>query len=80
MAEAVWPQSLIDLMLEMPERDREQILSRVRRLESFPEMYPVRAKGPYRGLRWFLAGPWLVYYRFAEGKVYLGTIWPARIP
>ncbi len=34
MAEAVWPQSLIDLMLEMPERDREQILSRVRRLES----------------------------------------------
>ncbi len=80
MAEIVWPQSLIDLMLEMPEPDREEILSRVRRLELFPEMYPVRATGPYRGLRWFVAGSWLVYYRFDAGKIYVRVIWPARIP
>lgn len=80
MAEVIWPQSLIDLMLEMPEPERERILERVSRLESFPEMYPVRATGPYRGHRWFLAGLWLVYYRFAEGRVYVRAIWPARIP
>jgi hypothetical protein len=80
MAEVVWPQSLVDLMLELPERDREPILTRVKRLESLPEMYPVRATEPYRGLRWFVAGQWLVYYRFTEGKVYVRTIWPARIP
>jgi len=80
MAEVVWPQSIIDFMLEMPEPEREAILQKARRLESFPEMYPVRATGPYRGCRWFLAGPWLVYYRFTEGKVYLRALWPARIP
>lgn len=80
MAEVIWPQSLIDLMLEMPEPERERILERVSRLESFPEMYPVRATGPYRGHRWFLAGPWLVYYRVVEGKVHVRVIWPARIP
>lgn len=80
MAEVVWPQSLIDLMLEMPEPEREEILSRVRRLELFPEMYPLRAAGPYRGPRWFVAGSWLVYYRFVAGTVHVRVIWPARIP
>lgn len=78
MAEIVWPQSLIDLMLEMPESEYRRIIERVRRLEVFPEMYPVRTTGQFKGCRWFLAGTWLVYYRYAEGKVYLRAIWPAR--
>ena len=80
MAEVIWPQRLVDLVLEMPDRDREQIFRKVARLEAFPEMYPVRSFGPFRGHRWFIAGPWLVYYRVLEGKVYLRAIWPARIP
>ncbi len=80
MAEVVWPQSLIDLMLEMPEPERERILKKVGRLEAFPQMYPVRATGPFRGYRWFFAGPWLVYYRVVEAKVYVRAIWPARLP
>lgn len=80
MAEVIWPQSLIDLLLEMPEPERLRILQKAKVLETFPEMYPVRTTGPYRGLRWFLAGPWLVYYRYTQEKVYLRTIWPARLP
>ncbi|MBI1955965.1 MAG: hypothetical protein HYS38_06185 [Acidobacteria bacterium] len=80
MAEVIWPQRLVDLVLEMPDREREGIFRKIAHLETFPEMYPVRASGPFRGYRWFLAGSWLVYYRVVEGKVYLRAIWPARIP
>ena len=80
MAEVIWPQSLIDLMLEMPEPECKRILEKARLLEAFPEMYPVRVSGPFRGHRWFVAGSWLVYYRVVDDKVYLRAIWPARIP
>jgi plasmid stabilization system protein ParE len=80
MAEVVWPQSLIDLMLEMPEAEIQQIMAKVRRLETFPEMYPVRTSGSFRGHRWFFTGSWVVYYRFVEGKVYVRALWPAGRP
>ena len=80
MAEVIWPQRLVDLVLEMPDREREKIFHKIAQLELFPEMYPVSTVGPFRGHRWFLAGPWLVYYRVVGDKVYLRTIWPARIP
>ncbi len=80
MAEVIWPQRLVDLVLEMPDREREAIFRKIAPLETFPQMYPIRTFGPFRGHRWFLAGPFLVYYRVVEGKVYLRAIWPARIP
>jgi hypothetical protein len=80
MTEVIWPQNLIDHVLEMSDRERVRILEKASLLETFPEMYPVRTHGPFRGHRWFLAGPWLVYYRVVAGKVYLRAIWPARIP
>ena len=80
MAEVIWPQSLIDFMLELPEPERARILEKTKRLETFPEMYSIRAEGPFRGYRWFFAGSWLVYYRVVEGTVYLRAIWPARFP
>jgi len=80
MAEVIWPQRLVDLVLEMPDRERAPIFQKVAHLEAFPEMYPVRTFGPFRGHRWFLAGSFLVYYQVVEDKVYLRAIWPARIP
>jgi hypothetical protein len=80
MAEVVWPQSLIDHLLEMPERERAQILDKTRVLENFPEMYAVRPTGPFRGHRCFIAGQWIVYYRVIENAVYLRAIVPARTP
>jgi hypothetical protein len=80
MAEVIWPQSLVDLMLEMPEQDRQKIIQKTSLLEEFPKMYSVRPSGPFRGCRWFVAGSWLVYYRVVEDKVYLRVLWPARLP
>jgi plasmid stabilization system protein ParE len=80
VAEVIWPQRLVDLVLEMADRDRDLIFQKIAHLESFPEMYPVRASGPFRGLRFFVAGPWLVYYRVADDKVYLRALYPARLP
>ncbi len=80
MAEIIWPQTLVDLILEMPDPDREKIFRKVARLETFPEMYPIRTHGPFRGHRWFVAGSWLVYYRVVNQQVHIRAIWPARLP
>ena len=80
MFEVIWPQRLIDHILEMPDRECEEIFHKTVLLESFPEMYPVKTSGRFRGHRCAVAGSWLIYYRFIEGKVYLRAIWPARIP
>ena len=80
MAEVIWPQSLVDLMLEMPDREREQIFRKVALLETFPEMHAVRTSGRFRGHRCFVGGSSLVYYRVVDDKVHLRAIWPARIP
>ena len=80
MAQVVWPQSVLDLLLELPKRERKLILDKVDRLRQFPRMYPVRAQGRFRRHRWFFAANWLVYYRVVEQTVYIRGLWPARIP
>ena len=80
MARVFWPQDLIDVLLELPERERAIILDKVTGLERFPRMYPVRPKGRFRGHRWFLARTWFVYYRVRGDDVYIRGLWPARIP
>jgi hypothetical protein len=80
MADIVWPQSILDILLELSEREREIILDKVDQLERFPRMYPVRASGQFRGHRWFLAAHWLVYYRVVGETIYIRGLWPARIP
>jgi len=78
MAEIVWPQTVIDAMLKLPEKDFGLIIHKAEMVRRFPEMYPVRGRGRFRRCRWFLAGKWIVYYQVAEGKVFMRTLWPAR--
>jgi hypothetical protein len=80
MAEVFWPQSILDVLLELPDRERELIIEKVDPLASFPRMYPVRASGRFRRHRWFLAANWIVYYRVMGDTVYIRGLWPARIP
>ena len=79
MADVVWPQSILEVLLELPDRDRELILRKADQLQRFPRMYPVRTKGRFRNHRWFLAGNWLVFYRVLEDTVFVRALWPARI-
>ena len=80
MAKIVWPQTILEVLIELAEKERELILDKVDRLAAFPEMYPVRVTGRFRGHRWFFSGNWLVYYRYVEQTVYIRSLWPARIP
>jgi hypothetical protein len=80
MADVVWPQSVLDILLELPKDERELIIEKVDQLTSFPRMYPVRASGRFRRHRWFLAANWIVYYRVTGDTVYIRGLWPAKIP
>lgn len=80
MAEVLWPESVLETLLALPEREREIILEKVSLLERFPRMFPVRMKGRFRNHRWFLAGNWIVYDRVSEDTVYIRGLWPARVP
>lgn len=80
MAQLLWPESVLEVLLELPEREREIILEKVTLLERFPRMYPVRMKGRFRNHRWLIAQNWIVYYRVSDEDVYIRGLWPARIP
>ena len=80
MRRIVWAAPVMDLFLELPEREREAVLEHLKYLKRFPHMYPVRTRGRFRRHRWFQAGNWLVYYRVAGGTVYIRGLWPSRIP
>jgi len=80
MAEIVWPETVLEVLLELPERERDIILEKVSQLERFPRMYPLRTKGRFRNHRWCLAQNWIVYYRVSDDTVYVRGLWPARLP
>jgi len=80
MMRIVWADPIKDLLLELPEREREIIFEHMKYLRRFPHRHPVRTKGRFRRHRWFLAGNRLVYYRVAGGAVYIRGLWPSRIP
>jgi len=78
MADLVWPQTVVDALLELPEEEFGMIVRKAERLRRFPEMYSIRGRGRFRRCRWFLAGKWIVYYQVAGAKVLIRAVWPAR--
>jgi len=80
MADIVWAQSVLDVLLDLTPKEQKIIMEKAGRLEQFPSLYPTRAEGLFRGHRWLLAGNWLVYYRVVGDTVYIRGLWPARIP
>jgi hypothetical protein len=80
-ARIIWADPVLELLLSLPERDRERILSRVGMLAHFPYMYPVRIRSRrFRRHRWFCVGDWIVYYRVVEKTAFIRGLWPVRIP
>jgi hypothetical protein len=82
MAEIVQTEPFLDVFEELTPRDQALIDDKVRWLRSFPRMYPIRDTGPrpFRGLRYSVAGHWLVYYSYKGETGYLRMLWPTRIP
>ena len=80
MANVHWPESVLEVLAELPERERDIIIEKTTLLERSPRMFPMRMKGRFRNHRWFLAQNWIVYYRVHKRGVYIRGLWPARIP
>lgn len=80
MLRIVWPQTILEVLADLPTKERDLILEEVDRLERFPHMYPLRGKGRFRRYRWFFVANWLVYYRVVGDEVYIRALWTARIP
>jgi hypothetical protein len=82
MLEIRWPDGLWELFEELPPRDQTPILSKVSTLPLFPEMYPVRRSGEFKGCRYFVAGKrpweWLVYYLVRRDAIWIRGFYPAR--
>lgn len=78
MAELVWPQTVVDALLELPEKEFGLIIRKAEVLRRFPEMYPIRGRGRFRRCRWFLAGKWIIYYQVAQEQIFFRAVWPAR--
>jgi hypothetical protein len=74
----VWDEHPLEVLLELSAKEQEVIQDYVRCLEFYPDMYPVRRTGKFRGYRVIPAGEWLIYYRHKGNKVYIRALYPAR--
>jgi len=79
VASIVWPKYVLDLLDELPQREADLIVEKVKPLARFSRMYPIRPKGRFRRHRWLLAGRWIVFYRVVDETVYVRGLWPAQI-
>jgi plasmid stabilization system protein ParE len=57
-----WSLEAVRNLATLPLPVRDEILSKTRLLADFPEMYPVRRRGRFRGQRFFASFDWIVYY------------------
>lgn len=78
MARLVWSPEATRILASLPLPVRVDILSKSQHLVDFPEMYPVRRRGRYRGHRFFVSFEWLVYYTVERDLVAIPTIGHAR--
>ena len=56
MSHIEWLQPVFELYEELPTKDQIQIQEKLSLLEHFPDIYPFRSSGRFRGHRSFVAG------------------------
>ncbi|MGQ0551469.1 MAG: type II toxin-antitoxin system RelE/ParE family toxin [Armatimonadota bacterium] len=78
MARLVWSPEATGILLTLPAPVRADIDAKTQYLYDFPDMYPVRRRGRFRGQRFLVAFDWLVYYIVMPEQVTITTIGHAR--
>jgi plasmid stabilization system protein ParE len=74
-----WTNEAIAALASLGNRTRQALLDTFDLVVEFPEMYPVRQRGKFAGLRYFaLRKRWIVYYRTKNDEVLVLAIVPAR--
>lgn len=73
-----WTNEAILSLALLTAPERHALFGRLDLVTHFPAMYPVRRRGRFYGLRFFvLAKRWIVYYRSEEEDILLLAIVPA---
>ncbi len=62
MSRLVWSREAVRIVATLPLPVRNDIVSKTRLLADFPEMYPVRRRGQFRGQRLGASSDWIAYY------------------
>lgn len=62
-----WTNEALEALNRLTDKDRRELLDHLDLVSDFPAMYPVRQRGRFVGLRYFVVRRrWLVYYRFKK--------------
>jgi hypothetical protein len=80
MTRIVWADPIKDLLLELPEREREIIFEHMKYPRRFPHRHAVRTKAVSAAIGGFSRATGCVNYRATGGTVYIRGLWRSRIP
>jgi len=73
-----WTNEAVAALASLTDRQRRIALERVDLVRQFPAMYPVRQRGRFSGLRYFvLQRRWIVYYRLEDERLTIIALVPA---
>lgn len=74
-----WTETALDGLGEVSSITGEAILRKIKLASRFPNMFPERQRGRYRGYRWFPVGDWLVTYQVVGKRLIVtGVLHGAR--
>ena len=75
----VWTSTALGGLADVPSVVGAAILRKVKLAGKFPDMFPERQRGRYRGYRWFPVGDWLVIYQVIGRRLaIMGVVHGAR--
>jgi plasmid stabilization system protein ParE len=70
----LWTETALRQLDGVPLVPAEQILVKIELAAQYPDMFPVRGRGRYRGYRWIAVGPWVVFYEADADAVVVRAI------
>lgn len=74
-----WTNRALAVLAGLAGAEREEIFERLELAAEFPAMYPLRGRGPYAALRYFVVRrKWIVYYRASADDLVVVNLIPAR--
>jgi len=74
-----WTEEAAHSLKSLRSKEQMQLLERLELLVEFPKMYPVRQRGRFSGMRYFMIGTrWITYYRLeTTGAIMVFDVIPA---
>ena len=68
-----------EVFAELPRDVQQRAANSIELISGFPQMCPVRRRGPMRGYRYFVVDRYLFYYSVAATEIRVTAIIPAAM-